>query len=650
MQMRLTRRAKFVAACLGSVLLTVLAYLPGLPGSFVFDDTGAIANNPALHLDTLDYASLARAVFSAPVGGLLRPISTTSFALEAYLFGISPGHFKFTNICIHLMVGLALWFLARELFRAYRSATGKAIDDSDIAWASLVACTLWLVHPLNLTSVLYVVQRENSLSALFTALAILSYLVGRRGAAPHRHLLVWLVTPLLICAGALCKENAVLAPVYILVIEFTLLDFPQNDVKARRETFGFFTVFLCLPLLVAGGLLVLRPSSFLAGYSIRDFTLYERLISESRILLDYLRWMAVPDLRQLGLFHDDIVPSRGLLHPATTLPSVLAILALLTAAIWSRKRAPLLSFGIMWFFAGQLLESTLLPLELAYEHRNYLPLFGICIGVTGAFLFWAMESKQLRMAKALPITFILIFAVATAARAMDWHDELAFARSESRHHPHSARALAELQWSYVNYVAATGDTQLIPLAIDAAERSKSADPGSINQDIGLAYMYTKVHELAEARLRLQSAAAAASSATPSSTLQLALQTLLTIGPEANGSLDKDILLIFQRALGNPRLQTNPCFHAAIWNTYGVYQFKTGDAVGALTAVHRAVTLCGRDLQMRTNFVDMLLTYGDTKDAGPELESLKDSRDVRYLPEIHRLQREYAELMARPSKK
>ncbi|HEV7165166.1 MAG TPA: hypothetical protein VGO35_07260 [Gammaproteobacteria bacterium] len=620
-----------------------LIYLPGLPGAFVFDDIGSIADNAAIKLRELSLDGMLHAILSAPVGGLLRPISTLTFVLDAHFFGVSPLPFKITNICIHLVVGILLWYLSRDLLRAYRDSTRKSLDDCTIAWLGLAASTLWLVHPLNLTSVLYTVQRDNSLSALFSVAAILSYLVGRRrgrnGGGGHWH--IWVLTPLCTVVGMLCKENAALTPVFILVIEFTLLGFQGGDDKAKKEVYWFFVAFLILPLLAACGLAVLKPGFFFNGYVLRNFTLYERVLSECRILMDYLRWIFVPDLRQLALFHDDIVPSRGWLDPGTTLPCALVIAVLLAGAVTLRKRVPLLSFGILWFFAGQLMESTVLPLELAFEHRNYLPMFGLLLGIIGTLYPVVADQGRAALAKALLVTCILLLALTTAIRSADWQTELTFSLSESQHHPHSARALAELQWAYVGYIVATKDTRLIPLALDAAARSKAADPDNINQDIGLAYMYINLHDIPRAKLHLHEADDEVAIATPSTTLQLALQSLLIMDAADSKPLYGDMTLIFRHALQNPKIMSEGCYGAGIWNSFGVFQRQIGEVPGALGAMHEAVTLCPRDTLMRTNFIETLLAYGDTKDARPQLDALAASHELRYLPEIHHLQEEYA---------
>lgn len=640
----------FIFMCLGALALGVLIYLPGLPGAFVFDDYGSISGNPAIDLHTLTFQGVAQAMVSAPVGGLLRPISSLSYVLDAHFFGVTPEPFKITNICIHVLVGVLLWFLARELLRAYRTSTGRFVDDCSIAWLSLAISTLWLVHPLNLTSVLYAVQRDNSLAALFTVAAVFSYMVGRRKTGVGGRLLIWLLAPLFTTIGLLCKENAALTPVFILVIEFTLLGFRSYDGQKSREAGWFLIVYLLLPLLAVAAFGLSRPEFFFSAYNGRGFTMYERLISESRVLIDYLRWSLIPDLRQLGLFHDDIKPSQSLLDPITTLPSLIAIAGLLTIGISLRRRMPLLSFGILWFFAGQLMESTVLPLELAFEHRNYLPLFGLIFGATSSLQLVAVKYEKRAMARVLLGTFILLFALTTAMRAADWKTELSFAQSESRHHPHSARALSELQWAYLDYVVETKDTRLIPLVLDAAEKSKAADPRNINQEIALAYMYVNLHDQVAARLHLQAAAAEARLAVPSSTLQLALQTMLLMADKDSAPLFDDMRAVFLNATQNPSLMSNVCYGAGIWNTLSVFQRKTEAIPESLSASHKAVTLCPWDPLMRTNFVDTLLTYGDTKDAGPQLDALRDVHSMRYDPEIRRLQQEYAEEIAAQGKK
>ncbi len=642
----------FILACLLSALLVLAIYMLGLPGSFLFDDIGSIVQNPAVHVNDLGLDSLAQALLSSPGGALMRPLSMLSFALDYYLFGLSPSAFRLTDIAIHIGCGAVLGFVAREILIAYSEIRHADLPRREITWLSLGVALLWCVHPLELTAVLYVVQRETCLAALFTALSILAYLHGRRLQREGRNgsWLIWLWAPAAMLAGLLCKENAALAPVFILVLEFSLLGFRRRDGAVSREVLAFFGVFLLLPGLGLAALIALHPSALFASYVGRDFTLPERALSESRILLDYLRWAALPDLNQLGLFHDDILPSRSLFSPWTTLPSCLAVAGLLLTGVLLRRRLPLLSLGILWFFAGHLIESTVLPLELAFEHRNYLPLFGVIFGVCTTLYVFARERGEARLVAALLVIGIVAMSAATAVRATEWQTELDFARAESRHHPHSARALSELEWAYLNYIVTTHDASLTQAAVDAAERSKAADGFGINQDVSLAYMYTELGDVAHARVYLADSAADASTAHISSTLQFALQTLIEMGVPKNQAVYPDMAQVFQSALANPRLALFDCYTANMWNSYSLFQDRTQDIPGAIGSSHKAVALCPNDAQLRANFARLLLRYGDLKDAKAALQALQALHDPRRRLELASLQADYDRQLAVQNRK
>jgi hypothetical protein len=111
------------------------------------------------------------------------------------------------------------------------------------------------------------------------------------------------------------------------------------------------------------------------GYKIRDFTLGERLLTQSRVVLYYLSLLVYPHPSRLNLDYDFPV-SHSLLDPPTTLISLLAIAALLVLSVWKARESRLLSFSILWYFGNLAIESSIFPLEMVYEHRLYLPSVG----------------------------------------------------------------------------------------------------------------------------------------------------------------------------------------------------------------------------------------------------------------------------------
>ncbi len=422
--------------------LAVFVYYPGLSGDYMFDDTGNLLDNKSLEIESLDLDTLGKAAFSARAGVLRRPVSMVSFALNRYFFGIHPFSHKVINLGIHLATGLLLFLLCRILVDSYRQYQRPELTERVAFWLPLVVTALWLVHPLNLTSVLYIVQRMTSLAALFTVAGLCLYVIGRRRMLAGRHGMSWLLTGLLGCGALaiLSKETGVLLPLYMLVVEITLFRFKNAQGQTDRSVVTFFTLFLLLPAILVCLYLALRPES-LINYKMRDFTLAERLLTQPRIVMFYLKMIVMPTVQELGLYHDDISISHGLMDPPATLYALLALAALLAAGAGLRVRAPLVSLGILWFFAGHALESTIFPLEMAHEHRNYLANFGILLALSVALAQAPLRRLTPLLHTVLPLLMLVLFSYTTWSRSMQWADNVEHAIHEARHHPDSPRAV-----------------------------------------------------------------------------------------------------------------------------------------------------------------------------------------------------------------
>lgn len=438
---RQVARCLLCFALLSSLLLCAAAYFPGLHGGFVFDDWQNIVHNSLLQVDHPSLEGLRQAAFSVNAGPLKRPVSMLSFWLNYYFTGLDPFAFKLTNLLIHLLNGVGLFWLTKLLLETSVLRKSSVLEKVSPSYLALAVAAIWLVHPLNLTAVLYVVQRMTSLSATFVILGVLSYVLGRRrlarGATGFPLILFGLFG-----WGALAvlsKENGALLPFFMGVIEVTLFRFSDLRVKDAKRLKLFFVLTVVVPV-VAGVVFLLSHSGWLLrGYEHRDFTLGQRLMTEARVLWLYLRWAIVPTPNALGLYHDDIPVSTGLLHPATTLPSIIGIVLVCAGAIRFRKRAPVFAFATFWYLAGHLIESSIIPLELVFEHRNYLPIYGpLLAGVYG--LMWAASHVSARARYAAPIAFVLCFAAVTANRAAEWGSYDGLRNALVRHHPDSPRA------------------------------------------------------------------------------------------------------------------------------------------------------------------------------------------------------------------
>ncbi len=481
-------RAKLAANGLFVVCLlaTVALYFPGLDGGYVFDDTHVIESNPFIKSLTRDSVSLIQAADSFAAGG--RELSMLSFALNHYFFGDSPWWYKFVNLLVHCLNGLGLFFLSRQLlhrgggFSAH--GAGGAVGDYLPHYFALAVAALWLVHPLNLIPVLYVSQRMTLLSAFFVVYGLIFYIWARGFIASRSRKLVYL--PLGIAGftifGFKCKENAVLLPFYILILEWLLLKFRnyRQTCPTGPPIDKEVVILFCLGALVffsaVAHLFIQDPAWVAKGYDHRYFSMGERVLTQFRVLVFYIGQILAPANSRLGLWHDDFGLSTGLLSPVTTIFSLTALAAMLAAAFFCMKKWPLPAFGILWFFVSHSLESTVLSLELMHEHRNYLASFGILLAVTAVLA--RVFGNSTKTLVTLVLGLFLAFAFVLHQRAEIWSDDLGRAEYAASHRPDSAAAQYELGKIYYEAVQ-DGVEGAEQASYRAVTRSAAHDPYTI---------------------------------------------------------------------------------------------------------------------------------------------------------------------------
>ncbi len=447
-----TRRHATWLVAIAIVVTTWLVYLPGLNGPFVFDDRANLIDQPQIHITELNFENLSRAARSGGSGPLGRPIAMTSFAVNYYFAGLNTFAYKATNLAIHLMCGLLIYLLTVRLLAHVPHLQDHAqtfLTQDRRRWIGMAVAAIWLSHPLNLTSVLYIVQRMNSLATLFMLAGLLTYAIGREQIRDGRRLgllTVFGAVPAFTLLAMHSKENGALLPVLVILVEVFFFRFVAAPGLSRSFKWLWWIIFAG-PVLTGLVMIGLKPRVFLNldGYGFRDFTLGERLLTEGRVLWFYLRLIVLPDIRDMGLYHDDMATSRGLLDPFSTLPALLGIAGLIAGAFLLRRRQPLLAFGILWFLAAHSLESTFIPLELAHDHRNYLAMWGILLIVVW---YLARPYPKLSDHPALRYSVIaLVFVMmgfATYARANFWKSEWSLVNHDVLNHPQSARAHVSL--------------------------------------------------------------------------------------------------------------------------------------------------------------------------------------------------------------
>lgn len=461
-----SRRAWTLLAAL--TIATVLAYWPSLHGGYVFDDGIYFADNPDIHVATLRLGDWVRAATSqCNVNLLCRPLSALTFAANWYFTGIDPFWPKLTNLVIHLLNGWLLYLLLRELFRL--NGELRPTDRNHDLVAAAVAGA-WLLLPINLTGVAYVAQRMEALANLFVFLGLWWYLRARRRqlAGAGGSAMLWISIAACTVLGLTAKEDAALLPLFTACVEFAVTGFRNRDGRWCKPAIGAHLVLLVVPMIA--GLIWIAPRMFHGVSGYRNFSTLQRLLTEPRVLCDYIGWTLLPNLNSLTFYHDDLPLSLGLLSPPTTLLAIAALFGLLVLALWQRKARPLFCLGILWFFAGHSMTATIIPLELVFEHRNYFPSAGLLLAA--ASLVALEPGLRLPVARMLLAAgFIAFFAFITFLRAEEWSNPVRLAYSEALKRPHSQRAQYELARTLI---MAAGNDEKSPL-IDAASKILERD-------------------------------------------------------------------------------------------------------------------------------------------------------------------------------
>ncbi|QIL21417.1 hypothetical protein [Thermomonas sp. HDW16] len=431
---------RFLFLSLLVAFLACLPFLPGLPGSFIFDDIPNIVDNPGIHLSELSVEGLSRAAAASQLSGNTRLLPTLTFAFDYWRAGgADPATFKTTNIVIHAITAFALaWF-----FRSLLLVAG--ITDARLKWTSLALALAWAAHPLQVSSVLYSIQRLQTMGTLFLVLALIAYLHARRAQIAGSSGRSGLLLTVLLWAMAIgCKEDSALLPAYTLALELTVLRFAAADTALSRRFQRFYLIAALAGTAVY--LLVVVPGHWhQAAYAGRDFNTLERLLTQGRVLVMYLWQIVAPAPQHMPFYYDWLQPSRGLLIPWTTLPSLLLVVGLLLMAWRIRHRHALFSLGVFLFFSAHFVTSNVVGLELAFEHRNNFALIGAVLAI-GSLLAQASRRLQLppRAQGVLCILLLTALASTTMLRAHAWSDGMTFARLSAQLAPHSARAWAFL--------------------------------------------------------------------------------------------------------------------------------------------------------------------------------------------------------------
>jgi tetratricopeptide (TPR) repeat protein len=408
------------AGLLAILAIAVAVYSGTLRNGFVWDDVSFIQQNPLVQ-EIGNIPSFFWQGDSAGTGGInpyYRPVTTSSFALDAALWGNDPAGFHATNLALHLLVCAALFAVLG------RTSVHPA--------SAALATVLFALHPAHSEPVAYISARGDLLCGLFLLCSFLFHLKGEETGL-HRHRASSVLSFLL---ALLAKDVAIVYP--------ALLALRQALFAPERRRLPVLVPFI----LTAVAYLGVR-SWVLAMGTWDAVPLTIRIANAGVFIAEYVRFALFPS--GLKVFYS--VPLKTSLADPVVIAAWgggVAVAGLLAACA---RRHPEIAFGIAWFFAGLLpvcgIVTLLYPACMA-DRYLYIPLIGAAMAAA-ALIDRIAGSRNTRWASAgivASAVTAVIFSCITTMRIPAWHDSISLWKAADAGAPDTPYILTSLGWAY----------------------------------------------------------------------------------------------------------------------------------------------------------------------------------------------------------
>ncbi len=427
-------------------LLCLALYAGSLNAPFYFDDHPNITQNPHIRITALSFHELIKTTANITLHdgkttlAAHRPLPQISFALNYFFHAYETTGYHLVNMAIHVVTAFLVFLITRQvLFLCNRNNQHETFDNKCIPF---FASVLWMINPVHIQSVTYIVQRMTSMAALFYLLSLWLYITARRiQIKQNRQAVPAALFSAAVISGLMAffsKQIAATLPFFIFFFEWYFFQNLQTAwLKKQRKWIGLaISTFILLGYIYTKG----KPlENFWISYTKQNFTLQERLLSEPGIVIYYLSLLFYPHPDRLHLDYDFPL-STSFFSPSHTTLAIIALLGLLIAGWTTVRKHRLLSFAIFWFLGNLAIESSFIGLALIYEHRTYLPSIFPVIALVS--LLPAITTSK--TAKLLVCFFVCLGCFWTYQRNTIWQDHLSFWRDIARKSPGKARPHANL--------------------------------------------------------------------------------------------------------------------------------------------------------------------------------------------------------------
>ncbi len=435
-------------------LLTFTAYSNTLHVPFILDDLPNIKHNELVfRFDEFTFQNIKRFWISRFERG--RPVALFTFALNFCFGRLDPTGYHLVNVAIHLLSGAGVFFFTRLLLIRSPVLLSWTPGDEQVGpVANLIAsCTalIWTLHPVQTASVTYIVQRMTSLAGMFYFWGLYLYLKRMFSTSPSGKAVFFLLVVLFFFLGVGSKEIVATFPLAIWLVNW--LFFPNHQLLGDNKSLHLLGILLFVALLGGfflmdrGGIVDIFNKLFRgSAYPYRHWSTGERLLTESRVVVRYLFILLLPFPFMLNLERNPQV-STGLFSPPSTVACLLLILLLIWLAFRYRRSRVVVSFGIFWFGLHLLITSTIVPLELMFDHRLYLPSFGVVFPLVYGAVTYIRIPYWYQMG--LGILISLLLGTSTYMRNQDWSSWISIYRDATNKAPEKPRAQGNLAAGYI---------------------------------------------------------------------------------------------------------------------------------------------------------------------------------------------------------
>jgi tetratricopeptide (TPR) repeat protein len=432
-----TKRYAFVFIVLFVSLIII--YGNSFHCAWQFDDFANIVRNENVHLKTLSWENIIKTFYvkGFEKKGIIRPLSYVTFALNFHIGGGNVFGFHVVNFAIHYMASI---FLFLFIYNTLQLPILNGRYEKNAYAVALLSVFFWATHPIQVTAVTYIVQRMASMAGMFYIMAMYFYLKGRTKSSTKNRIPFFALCGFAAMLSFASKENAAMLPVSIFLYDLFLIQgLTRENVKKNLK----FAILPVLIILVLGHFYV-DQSTIFDDYKLRPFTIWERILTEPRVILFYISLLLYPINSRLTMLHD-IEISRSLLTPWTTLPAIFSISIIIIIAFWVGRKRPLISFCIIFFFINHIIEGSVIPLELIFEHTNYLPSMFIFLPIT-ILIVYILDYFSYKKSVQLIMSFSVVFLIAAQGHTTHmrnaifkdaitlWHDNII--KSPNLHRPH----------------------------------------------------------------------------------------------------------------------------------------------------------------------------------------------------------------------